>query len=318
MSEPIRNLVFSGGGVRGVAYVGAIEALESTRVLEGVRRVAGASAGAITAGLLAAAADATSFGRLFRALDFPSFLHDSFGVIGDPFRLWLGYGLHTGKSLSTWLRDAIAELTRTSLGTAQPEITLRELHDAALAGKPVRRFMAVGSNLTHQLPEVFSAHATPSLPLWKAMRASASFPLVFQPMTIDGSVFVDGGMTWNYPIDLFDDRHARPFRGRLAPIDVGERTIGFVLGMQASAVVNEEPVSPTPIGDLGEFGKALVGFVLDESTRLHSSKDALDRTVFIDDLGLSSTNFEITKAEEDQLVTNGKSATTAFLARVPP
>ena len=147
--EPIRNLVFSGGGVRGVAYVGAIDALGAAKILPDVRRVAGASAGAITAGLLAAGADAPRFSALFRSLDFPSFLKDSFGVFGDPFRLWFGYGLHTGNSLSTWLRDAIGQLTRESLGTAQPDLTLAELHAAALAGKPVRRFMAIGSNLSH-------------------------------------------------------------------------------------------------------------------------------------------------------------------------
>src|SRR5438105_15119715 len=49
---PIRNLVLKGGGVRGVAYVGALEELDRFGVLEGVERVAGASAGGITAVLL--------------------------------------------------------------------------------------------------------------------------------------------------------------------------------------------------------------------------------------------------------------------------
>ena len=236
-------------------------------------------------------------------------------MFGDPFRLWFGYGLHTGNSLSTWLRDAIGQLTRESLGTAQPDLTLAELHAAALAGKPVRRFMAIGSNLSHQLPEVFSAHTTPSLPLWQAMRASASFPVVFQPVTIDGSVFVDGGLTWNYPIDLFDHGQQRRMRGRIEPIDLGERTIGFVLGKDPSAIVDEEPKQVTRIDDAPEFASALLGFALNESTRLHASRDALDRTVFIDDDQISTTDFFITKAEEDLLVTNGKKATEAFLAR---
>ncbi len=312
---PIRNLVFSGGGVRGVAYVGAIDALGAAGVLAGVRRVAGASAGAITAGLLAAGADAERLGALFHKLDFPSFLRDSFGAAGDPERLWFGYGLHTGSSLSDWLREAVGELTLGSLGSAQPDLTLGELHAAALAGKPVRRFVAIGSNLSHQLPELLSAHNRPSLPLWQAMRASASFPMVFQPVTIDGSVFVDGGVTWNYPIDLFDGSYARRVRGSLPPVEQGERTLGFVLGQSQSAVVDEEPKRDTPIGSASDFAHALVGFALNESTRLHTTRDALDRTVFIDDMGLSTTDFSIARADEDRLIRNGKTATEAFLAR---
>jgi NTE family protein len=313
VNDPIRNLVFSGGGVRGVAYVGAIEALEAQGVLGGIRRVAGASAGSITAGLLAAGADAAAFGRLFRTLDFPSFLHDRGGVIGDPIRLWREHGLHSGEPLCRWLRDAIAELTRTSLGSPQPEITLGELHVAALAGKPVRRFMAVGSNLSLQIPEVFSAHQTPTLPLWQAMRASASFPIVFESMTIDGNVFVDGGLTWNYPIDLFDGDFARRVRGPLLAIDLGERTIGFVLGKRESTV-SDTTAAPVTLDGFGAFTQALIGFALDESTRLHTSADAVARTVFIDALGLSSTDFAITDAQKESLIANGRAATTAFLA----
>jgi len=47
------SLVFSGGGIKGLAYVGAIKALEEKQLFQNVKRFAGASAGAITAALLA-------------------------------------------------------------------------------------------------------------------------------------------------------------------------------------------------------------------------------------------------------------------------
>lgn len=47
------GLVFSGGGIKGLAYVGAIKALEEKNLFQKVKRFAGASAGAITAALLA-------------------------------------------------------------------------------------------------------------------------------------------------------------------------------------------------------------------------------------------------------------------------
>ena len=48
-----RNLVMEGGGIRGVAYGGALEELERQGVLAGLQRVGGTSAGAIQAALLA-------------------------------------------------------------------------------------------------------------------------------------------------------------------------------------------------------------------------------------------------------------------------
>src|SRR5574340_714766 len=42
-----KNLVMEGGGIRGVAYSGALEMLEKKGVLRNIDRVAGSSAGAI-------------------------------------------------------------------------------------------------------------------------------------------------------------------------------------------------------------------------------------------------------------------------------
>ncbi|KFO67772.1 phospholipase, partial [Smithella sp. SCADC] len=44
-----RNLVFKGGGVRGIAYLGALQYLYEHNYMQHVERVAGTSAGAITA-----------------------------------------------------------------------------------------------------------------------------------------------------------------------------------------------------------------------------------------------------------------------------
>ncbi|NGX60019.1 MAG: Photosystem I assembly protein Ycf3 [Chlamydiae bacterium] len=51
--RPPQNLVFKGGGPKGVAYLGALQTLEEKGDLTEVKRIAGTSAGAITAALLA-------------------------------------------------------------------------------------------------------------------------------------------------------------------------------------------------------------------------------------------------------------------------
>ncbi len=64
-----RNLVFEGGGVKGIAYAGAIQVLEKQNILEDIRRVAGASAGAITAALLSAGASSRDIEEIVGLLD---------------------------------------------------------------------------------------------------------------------------------------------------------------------------------------------------------------------------------------------------------
>jgi len=47
---PPRRLVFSGGGIRILAYLGALEFLEEKRMLTNLREVCGVSAGAMSCG----------------------------------------------------------------------------------------------------------------------------------------------------------------------------------------------------------------------------------------------------------------------------
>lgn len=44
MTYPFRNLVFEGGGVKGIAYVGAMNVLEKEEILKNIVRVGGTSA----------------------------------------------------------------------------------------------------------------------------------------------------------------------------------------------------------------------------------------------------------------------------------
>ncbi|MGH8160694.1 MAG: patatin-like phospholipase family protein, partial [Gammaproteobacteria bacterium] len=92
-----RNLVFEGGGVKGIAYAGAIAELEKRGMLADVRRVGGTSAGAITACLLALGPDTVKLREIVTTTPYASF-EDSgfFGVFGDLWRLWKRYGWYEG------------------------------------------------------------------------------------------------------------------------------------------------------------------------------------------------------------------------------
>ena len=62
MTYPFKNLVFEGGGVKGIAYAGAMKVLEKKGILKNIVRVGGTSAGAINVGLPKGDKIAVSFG----------------------------------------------------------------------------------------------------------------------------------------------------------------------------------------------------------------------------------------------------------------
>ncbi|PTL75792.1 patatin-like phospholipase family protein [Vitiosangium sp. GDMCC 1.1324] len=318
---PIRNLVFEGGGVKGMAYVGAVQVLEAKGLLGGVENVAGTSAGAITAALLAVGATAEELSSVLGSTDFATFMDGPGWVFRDASRLVEHYGLYEGNVFEQWCREQIGRITQRVLGESQSDLTFAQLE--ALAQREPGRFrklFVVATNLTRQLPEVFSASTRPEVPLWLAVRMSMSIPLFFEAVQFEQCVYVDGGVSWNYPIDLFDGVRRQPALGSPAvPPEVGvsSETLGFFLGtaQQIEAARQNWQLLPVPITGIKSYTQALFSFMLHASTLLHVDEVALGRTVFIDNAGVSTTEFTLTDAQIQQLVDNGVLATTEWLAR---
>ena len=81
---PPSHLVLSGGGAKGIAFPGMVQALEEGKKLQGVKVISGSSAGAISASLLASGMGAKAFGELSNSIDLPSLLNSK-----DPLTAWL-------------------------------------------------------------------------------------------------------------------------------------------------------------------------------------------------------------------------------------
>lgn len=91
--QPPENLVFKGGGPKGIAYVGAMKVLEDQKMLTNVIRVGGTSAGAINATLVAFGYNSDSLGALLRDTPLISFLDNEFlqktnliNIVNEPWK----------------------------------------------------------------------------------------------------------------------------------------------------------------------------------------------------------------------------------------
>ncbi len=78
---PYKNLVFEGGGVKGVAYGGVFEVLEQKQITPQIESVAGTSAGAITATMMSLNYSAEEFLKIMMTLNFEKF-EDGCDLIG--------------------------------------------------------------------------------------------------------------------------------------------------------------------------------------------------------------------------------------------
>ena len=312
-----RNLVFEGGGVKGIAYAGAIKVLTEKDILKSVSRVGGTSAGAISAALLAAGADWQAIREIVGGTDFRSFMDDSWGLIRDVNRLIHDYGWFKGDSFSQWIKKQLFGLT------GKRNLTFSDL-EALKKENPekFRSLYVVGSNLSLGVPEVYSDEKTPDMEIWSAVRISMSIPLFFAAVKEDdGDILVDGGVTWNYPLNLFDNTkylsdpgNKKTFTVPKYPTTSGDHhvynkeTLGFRVDTKDEIAAEKKSwlSPPKKIDGVADYLGALLGFMMDIANKAHLHDDDWQRTVFIDALGVKATDFSLSEEMVNALVNSGE------------
>lgn len=209
-SVSYKNLIFEGGGVRGIAYAGALHVLEERGLLRSIERVGGTSVGSITALLLAVGYTAPEMTAILADLNIGQFNDGHWFFIGGFSRMTRRYGWYRGERFERWLETLIARKT------GNPNLTFAQLHQRN--GGNYKDLYVTGTDLTDQKTVVFSHEHTPEMPLKVAVRISMSVPLYFGAVFMDDQnhvvrkprkgqtyhILVDGGLTANYPIGLFD------------------------------------------------------------------------------------------------------------------
>ena len=312
--DPVRrnaDLVLEGGGVKGLGLAGAVSALAEAGYA--FPRVAGSSAGAIVACLVAALQTAgepvSRLDELVRSVDVRRF-RDRTGVgrlplVGPALSLLVHDGLYDGRYLERFLSGVLGDLgVRTFADLAIPD------DDPAAEGLPPgrrSRLVVTVSDLSRsrlaRLPWDLPAYGVEDLPVARAVRASAAIPLFFRPVrltTPDGrATWVDGGLLSNFPVELFD---------RTDTVDPRWPTFGVRLTTPPSA-----PVTRSVEGPL-EVGLAALDTVLtDQGNAYRDDACTVARTVFVPTSGVSVVDFDLDAATAERLRTSGRVAAQEFL-----
>lgn len=297
----LTNLVLEGGGVKGMAYPGALQVLEANGVLPKIDKVAGTSAGSIAAALIALGYSPLEMQALMLDLDFQQFEDGS--SLGGPGRFFRRFGWFKGDYFLDWMQCRVKDKT------GNPDATFADLHEDR---SRFRDLFVVSSDLSRRRSKVFSHATSPDLPVAQAVRASMSIPLFFEAFYIDDKLFgetgqrqdlfVDGGVFDNYPIELFDQKGVNP------------RTLGLFLSNL------EAPTNPDyRIDSFPEYARNLFEALLSvQVNAFNNNPDDQKRTIVIDNLGVRTTDFDLSQELKCKLVQQGVIAACKYFGGQAP
>ena len=302
-----RNLIFEGAGVRGVAYSGAITALESLGVLKNIHRFAGTSAGAIYAIFLATGFNAKEVEEIVSELDYSLFMDSGRNFISNSTRLITDFGWYKGDFFITHMAGLIAR----KLPNGFVDFATLKL----LTGNDL---YIIGTNLTKECVEVYSAKATPTMPVVEALRISTCIPMLFRAVKRkDGEeehILVDGGLIWNCPLEIFDDKKYIYNSLNALHHTEGEsvfnrETLGFRLDPKDDPLklMRQSSKRFHKIGHIFEFTREFMKFYSLASLKRHLEPNNWNRVIFVDTLDIMRTDFEINQEEIYRLIEQGKS-----------
>ena len=289
------NAVFEGGGIRGIGIVGAINCIEN----EGFEfhRMAGCSAGAIIASFIAAGYSSKEIRRMLSEINFLKFMDKDplqrLPILGKPLGIIKQKSLYSGDYLEKFMDNLLKHKG------------ISKFKDVYVNGE--YKLKIVASDITNKrlliIPDDLNSYGIDPMEfsIAKAVRMSSSIPFYFKPVkltTPTGACYiVDGGITCNFPLTIFDSASIPK-----CP------TIGFRFELDSTDKNKPEKHSPL------SFLFAIAETMSAKTTPEYLSEENIARSIIIPTCGIQVTDFNLTKERSIQLYKTGYKQAKAFLS----
>jgi NTE family protein len=189
------GLVLSGGGAKGLAHIGVLKVIDSLGIK--INYVAGTSMGAIIGSLYASGYTGKQLDSIFMEIDFDMLINDNLPRASKAF-----YERDNSEKYAVTLPfedfkiklpSALSRGQNTYALFSKLTLHVSEINDFSKLPIP---FFCLATNI-----ETGQAVMLDSGNLAQSIMASGALPTLFQPVTIDGQILIDGGVVNNYPID---------------------------------------------------------------------------------------------------------------------
>lgn len=199
------GLVLSGGGAKGIAHIGVIQALEDNNIP--IDFITGTSMGSIVGGLYACGYTPAEMMELLLSRGFSYWSTgridpelEYFFTREDPSPMMFSTPVPSKRDSLQQARSAVPASLISPLPMSFAFMELFAPYTAQCGGDFDRLFVpfrCVASDAKAKHKVVLS-HGH----VGDAIRSSMSFPVVFQPTTFDGMLLYDGGIYDNFPVDV--------------------------------------------------------------------------------------------------------------------
>ena len=185
----IDTLVFSGGGAKGLSYIGILKKLEELNIINNINSIAGTSIGAFFGSLIIIGYTSQEL------VDFVSLFNLSNMKKISPTNFFSYFGIDDGNNLEVILEKMF------NLKGCHKNITYKELFE-----KTKKELIISGVCINEKKCHYFSHKNTPEMSVLKSIRISTSIPLYFNPVQYNNMLWVDGGIIDHYPMHLFQHK----------------------------------------------------------------------------------------------------------------
>lgn len=321
--QPVEVLVFSAGGAKGFIYPGVLQALETAPgLIEGVKAVAGCSAGSMTAAFVATGISSHEAMDLQQGFNFKKMLGSKFIPLkysAQPLYKFVKENIlkNIKKNLQGKKIDLEGNDERTynelleKLNSPEPKITFEDLGFLHKIDPIKFKHLAVSAveRNTGKL-KMFSSIDTPNIEIAEACLASMSIPILIAPKKIDGIEYVDGAYYDALPTEYFENkRQVLKSKAKEERHKADVRTLIFAFGEGENAKLNIDVAlysSKERIYEPGFFERLLRDYIIPFFAKIHGEYRNTDRkeevyqklrrryalnTVALKTNGVSGTNF---------------------------
>lgn len=292
------DCVFSGGGVKAYAYVGALESIAEKGLK--IKRSAGTSAGAIVSSLIAAEFSVAEIKEILQSLDLTKFRDPPRFFNQIPFsrlyHLYFKLGLYKGNTLEQWIYNLLKEKGIVTFADLKSDCLKIIVSDISLGRLIV---------LPDDLERVYGL-SHDECTIASAVRMSAGFPFYFMPYVLknkenEKSLIVDGGLLSNFPLWVFNHCH----ESKLRPV------LGLYLHKKES--LQKRKKIPN--------GVRMVQSILETMKSSHDIRYIAtaerDNVIYLPSNNIDTLNFNLQEKEKEFLYETGKQKTAEFLKNWP-
>ena len=176
--------IFGGGAIRGLAYLGALQAMKELNVQ--IKAFAGSSVGAVFAAFASLEYDYDEFKELFNEVNFDLFRDVQLNLAKN-------FAISKGEHFLNWIRAGVEKkyYGQDYQKGKNPPVTFKDID---------RDFYVITTNINGCNPFIFSKYTTPDFDVAQAVRISTAMPGLLEPFEYNNNVLIDGDMMKSWPM----------------------------------------------------------------------------------------------------------------------